>query len=241
VIDELKKPETIAKGFDNAKDAVTDIIVAGEPGDEANILVVVKCNPIVTPDMMKGLAGFAGAAPQIKIKTHEKNDKTIYEIQAPQQPQSFFVTLPEAGVICLGASQSLVEKAAAGKAGGIKGDLKKLVAARKKTDFIFFAMTGGADDNVPKSGWGRLVLDSDISGEMSGTFSNGDKATDHAKEVNDHIGQFAETVKGALGAPGKDIAAALEKAKAVTSGSTVTAKFSLPGSAIEKLLAKEKD
>jgi hypothetical protein len=236
----LQDPQTIATAFDAAKDAVTDIVVAGEPGSEENFLFVTKCSEKVTPEAVNGLVALAGAVPQIKIKSHEKNNKIIYEIEVPQQPQSIFVTLPEAGVICIGASKDLVEKAANGK-GKLKGELKSLVAERKKTDFVFFAMAGASDEKAPRSGWGRLVLDSNISGEISATFSNGDKAAEHAKEVNEHIGHFADTVKGALGSGGKDVAAALEKAKAVTSGSTVTAKFSLPGSAIEKLLSKEKE
>jgi hypothetical protein len=241
VIGELKKPETIAKGFDAAKDAVTDIVVAADPGHDDQFILVVKCHEAVTSDMVKQFAPLLGANPQFQLKTHEKGKFTIYEAKTPQQPQSFFFGLPDAGVVIGGISQDLVEKAMAGKTGGIKGDLKKLVGERKKNDFIFFAMTGGADENAPKTGWGRLVLDKDIKGEMAATFASADKATEHAKEANDHLGQMAETVKGALGPQGKDIAAALEKAKAVASGSTVSAKFTLPGTAIENLLSKDKE
>ena len=145
----LQDPETIAKAFDTAKDAVTDIIVAGEPGSEENVLILIKCSDAVTPEGIKGLVQLAANFPQVKIKPHEKNDKTVYEIEIPNQPQSMFVTLPEAGVICIGALKDIVEKSATGK-GKLKGDLKGLVAERKKTDFIFFAMTGGPDENAPR-------------------------------------------------------------------------------------------
>jgi hypothetical protein len=242
VLDELKKPETIAKGFDAAKNAVTDIVVAGDPGHDDQFVLIIKCHEAVTSDMVKQFAPLLGANPQFQLKTHEKGKSSIFEAKTPQQPQSFFFGLPDAGVVVGGISQEVVEKAMAGKAGGFKGDLKKLVAERKKSDFIFFAVTGKDDDETAvRSGWGRLVLDKDISGEMSGTFTNPKKATDEAKEMNEHISQLAETVKGALGDHGKDIAAALEKAKAVADGSTVKAKFTLPGSVIEKLLSKDKE
>ncbi len=243
VIDELKKPETIAKAFDAAKDAVTDIVVAGNPGPEHSdqFVLVIKCHEAVTSDMIKGFTALLGGNPQLQLKTHEKGKMTIFEAKTPQQPQSFFFGLPDPGVVVGGISEDLVEKAMAGHAGGIKGDLKKLVAERKKSDFVFFAVNGGGGDNAPHSAWGRLVLDKDIHGEMSATFNDAKKATDEAKEMNEHISEFAGSVKGALGPRGKAVAAALEKAKAVADGSTVTAKFSLPGSVIEKLLAKDKE
>ena len=57
------------------------------------------------------------------------------------------------------------------------------------------------------------MLDNDVSGEISATFANAEKAAEHVKKANEHIGQFADTVKGALSAGGKDVAAALEKAR----------------------------
>ena len=43
------------------------------------------------------------------------------------------------------------------------------------------------------------------------TFANAEKAAEHAKEMNDHIGQLADKVKELLGPAGKDVAAALRK------------------------------
>jgi hypothetical protein len=241
VLKTVQDPQTIATWFDAAKDAVTDVIVAGKADGDDQVMLVIKCHEGLTSDTVKGLTALLGGNQQLQVTAHEKDKKIIFEAKSPMQPQSFFFGLPDAGVLVGGTSQALIEKAMAGSAGGIKGDLKKLVAERKKSDFVFFALTGGGDDNAPRSAWGRLVLDNDISGDVSGTFASGEKASVHAKDLNEHIGQLAETVKGALGASGKDIAAALEKAKAVTTGSTVTAHFSLPGSAVEKLLTKDKE
>ena len=80
-----------------------------------------------------------------------------------------------------------------------------------------------------------------IHGEMAATYGSEKKAADEAKEMNDHLAQFGQMIKNALGPNGKDVAAALDKAKATADGSNVTAKFAVPGGVIEKLLAKEKE
>lgn len=239
VIDELKKPETIAKAFDAAKDAITDIVVAGDPSKEEAVLVIVKCHEAVTADLVKNFVPLLNGNPQLQLKTTEKGGKTIFEATVQKQ-KTFYFAMPANGVVVGGPSKDLVEKALAGGANGLKADLKKLVGERKSTDFLFFAMTGkGKDESGVVTGWGRLDLGKDISGEMSGTFANAEKAAAHAKEMDEHIGELADKVKEAVGPAGKEIAAALNKAKPVVVGSTVTSKFSLPGSTVEKLLAKD--
>lgn len=245
VIDELKKPETIAKGFDAAKDGLTDVVFAGVPGDDEKGLVIFKCHEMVTGDLVKGFLPVIQANPQIpfQIKTTEKVGKTIFEFQVPQQPQPIYIALPEAGVICMGPSKDQIEKViAGGSSAGMKADLKKLVDQKKDSDFVFFAMAGPSKDaNAPLSGWGRLVLAKDITGEMSATFSSAEKATEHAKEANDHLNQFAEMIKGMLGPKAGDVAPVLAKMKAVASGNSVNAKGTIPGDVVEKLLAKDKE
>jgi hypothetical protein len=245
VVDELKKPETIAKAFDAAKDALTDMVVAGVQGDDEKTVFVFKCHEAVNPDVVKQFMPAIQGNKQIpvQIKTHEKGGKSIYEIQAPQQPQAVCIALPEAGVVCLGMSKDVVEAAVAGgNKAGLPAKLKKLVSEKKPTDFVFFAMTGnGKDESGPVSAWGRLVLNKDINGEMSVTFASGEKAAEQAKEMNDHLGQAVEMIKGVLGPQAKDVAPVLGKAKAVASGSTVSAKLAIPGEVVEKLLAKDKE
>jgi hypothetical protein len=239
VVDELKKPATIATAFDTAKDGVTDIIVTGDP-DKDDMMLIVKCHEAVTPDLVKGLAQFPAIAnnPQLQIKTTVKDGKTVFELIV--QGQSFYLALPEAGVVLGSSSKALVEKGLAGKGTGLKPELKKLVDTRAKTDFIFSAVVRkGTDESGILAGWLRLVLDENISGEISANYANAAKAADQAKEMNDHIGEIADKVKEAMGPAGKDIAAALTQAKAVASGTAVTSKFKLSGSVIEKLLAKD--
>jgi len=240
-IDALKKPQTIANAFDAAKDAVTDVVVGGVQGSEDQFLVVIKCNEAVTPEMVKGLSALVGGNPQVQLKSYDKGGKTIYEITLPQQPVPMYAVLPKAGVLCIGGSKDVVEKAAKGAGSGLAGATKTLAAERKKTDFLFVAMAGkGDDENTPVSAWARLVLDKDITGEMMAKFKSAAKAATEAKEANEGIAHAVETIKSALGPQGKDVAAALDKAKAVATGDTVTGKLSIPGTVVEKLLSKDK-
>ncbi len=239
----MKDENTIAQAFDAAKDAVTDVVIAAEPGEDQKGLVVIRCNPAVSPELVKAFAPQLQNNPQIpvKLKIHEKGDTTIYEFQAQQQPQPVFFALPKAGVICIGGSQAAVEKSAGGK-GGLKADLKKLVAGRKANDFLFVAAAGaGKGDDKVSSAFARIVLDKDITGDLSATYASAEKAKTEAAEMNDHLQHLTEAVKNALGPQAKDVAPVLEKAKATASGSTVTANFAIPGQVIEKLLTKEKE
>jgi hypothetical protein len=243
-LEKLKDPTVIANAFDKAKDFLTDIYIAGIPGNDEKTMVVIKCHEMMAPELVKQFAPALQNNPQlpVQIKMHEKGETTIYEFSAPQQPQPIYFTLPKAGVICIGGSKELIEKAAAGQAkNAMKAGLQKLVADEKKSDFIFFATTGkGDDESGVVSGWGRLVLNADISGQLSATFANAEKAAEHAKEMTDHLGELTGKVKETLGPGGKDIANAIEKAKPVTVGSNVNSKFSIAGATVEKLLSKDK-
>jgi hypothetical protein len=238
---ELKKPETIAKGFDAAKDIVTDVIVAGDPADEKNVLILVKCPPVVTPEAVEAMSQLLAGNPQVKLKRHKTGKSIVYELQTPPpQDQTFYGAVPEPGVLCFGTSKETVENALSGKGtSGLNDGLKKLVAERKPADFLFVALSGGAKEDGVKSGYGCLVLDKDISGNLSVTFNTPKKAKEAAAEMNESLTNFADTLKGILGDKAKEVGPLLEKMKAKADGATVTGQFAVPGQVIEKLLAKE--
>ena len=106
-IDELKKPETIAKAFDAAKDVVTDIVVAGDPGDEEQV----RGRHQVPRGRQRRTWSRASprccrATRRSKIKMHEKGKATIYEVQVPQQPQPIVLRAARRpGVVCIGMSK----------------------------------------------------------------------------------------------------------------------------------------
>src|SRR5207249_9370758 len=125
-----------------------------------------------------------------------------------------FAAVPEAGVICLGMKKEVVADAVAGKKGGLNDKVKPLVSKRTPKDFVFVAMAGGKDENGVKTGYGSLVLDKDVSGTLTFTYASADKARDAAKEMNDSLSGFADTIKGALGDKANDVKPVLDKMKA---------------------------
>jgi hypothetical protein len=237
---ELKKPETIATGFDAAKDIITDIVVAGDPEDEKKVLILVKCPPAVTPETVEAMSRLAEGNPQVKLKRHKKGKAIVYELQVPQQEQTIFAAVPEPGVVAVGMSKESVEKAVqGGDKAGLGESLKKLVAERKPTDFLFVAVSGGAKESGVKAGYGSLILDKDISGNLTVTYNDAKKAKEAASEMNESLTTFADKLKDLLGTKAKEVQPLLDTMKAKTAGATVTAQFAVPGQVIEKLLAKE--
>jgi len=240
-IQELKKPETIANAFDAAKDKVTDIVVVGDPDQEDKVLILIKCPKEVTEETAEAISTLAGLTGQVKVQKHKLTKGTVFEVKMPQpQNQSVFVAVPEAGVLCFAIQKEMIEKALSGAKGGMSEKIKPLVAKRTPRDFLFVAVAGGKDDSAIKTGYGSLVLDKDISGSLTVTYGSADKAKEAAKEMNDSLSSFADTIKGALGDKADDVKPVLDKMKASVSGATVTGQFTVPGAVIEKLLAKDK-
>ena len=246
-IAELKKPETIAKAFDAVKEVVTDVVLAGDPDDEEAFLVLVKVPAEVNAQAVDAITRLIALNPQVKqqlkLKRHKKGEQIIYELEVPQQDQTFFAAVPEPGVLCFGGTKEMVETAVdrAGKEGGLNDKLKPLVAKRTPKDFLFVAVAGGADEDGIKAGHGSLVLDKDIAGRLSVTYTSPAKAREAAKEMNETLSSFADTLKDFLGDQAKQVQPILDKMKATADGATVTGQFTVPGAVIEKLLAKEKD
>jgi hypothetical protein len=241
-IQELKKPETIAAGFDAAKDILTDIVIAGDPAKEDKVIVLIKGPKEVTEDAARGITALVGLTGQVKVKEHKQAKATIFEIQLPppQQDQSAFVAVPEPGVVCFAAQKDVLEKALAGNKGGLSDTLKPLVSKRTPKDFLFVAVAGGPVESGIKTGYGNVVLEKDITGSLTATYASPDKAADAAKQMNESLSGFANSIKDVLQDKANDVKPVLDRMKATATGASVTGQFTVPGSVIEKLLAKDK-
>jgi hypothetical protein len=241
-LSELKKPETIAKGFDAAKEFGPEIIVAGDPdaGGPDKFVVLVKASPVVTPEVVQGFVPMIQATGQLKVKTSKVGNATVYELTAPQQPQPFYASVPEAGVILLGASKEAVEGAAKAAGGKISAELKGLIGKRTAKDFVFVAGVKGKGD-AKETIVGSLVLDKDISGSLTGTFATPEEAKQKADELSKQVEQMVDGLKGLLGDQANAFKPQLDAMKAPASGKTVSFKGTVPGGVVEKLLAKDKD
>jgi hypothetical protein len=242
-IEELKKEETIAKGFDVAKDVVTDIIISGDANDDEgkSFVILIKAPEQVTGDAVE--AGIKMVPQdQVKIKQHKSGKSSIYEVQVPQAMATAFLTIPEPGVIVVTMSKEGCEKAieqSAGKGDAkVNADLTKLISDRNTNDFVFFAGIKGKGDDKEVT-VGKLLLDKDIAGKMKATFATEEKAKKEGDELKSNLENALEKVKEMLGDKKDLIKAITDKTKTQVDGKTVSGEFAIPGSVIEKLLAKD--
>jgi hypothetical protein len=241
-IDELKKEETIAKGFDAAKNIVTDVIITGKADDEEgkSVVILVKVPKEVTAEAVDAAVQFIPKE-QVKAKQHKKDKATIHEFEIQQAPVALFVVVPEPGVVALSMSmesaEMLVERAA-GKKGEQNAEFAKLMAQRKPTDFVFVTgIKGTGDDREVMQG--NLVLSKDITGQMSMTYATEEKAKKQGDEMKEGVASMSESLKGFLGDK-KDLAdTIINSIKTKVDGKTVSASMAITGPTVEKLLAKD--
>jgi len=240
-INELKKPETIAKGFDAAKEFGPEIVVCANPdmGPE-KVLILVKCADAVTPELIEGFAPMINATGQVKLKQSKAGKTTVYELAVPQNPQPFFAAVPANGVICLSPSKDAIESAVKASASKLDPELKKLVGKRSDKDFVFVATVKGKGD-ARETVVGSLVLDKDITGKVTGTFGSAKEAQEKADELTNQVKQMVDGLKGLLGDQAKTLGPQLDRMKAMANDKTVTFEGTIPGGVVEKLLEKDKD
>lgn len=241
-INELKKEETIAKGFDAAKDIVTDIIITGDATDDdgKSMVILVKVPKEVTAEAVDAAVQFVPKE-QVKSKQHKKDKTTIHEFEVPQAPVAIFAVVPEPGVVAIAMSkesaEGLVDRAG-GKKGEVNSEFAKLMAQRKPTDFVFMTgIKGTGDDKEVMQG--NLVLNKDITGQMSVTYATEDKAKKEGEEMKQGVASMTEQLKGFLGDK-KDLAdSIINSIKTKVDGKTASASMAITGPTVEKLLAKD--
>jgi hypothetical protein len=241
----LKKEENIAAGLDKAKDVVTDILVAGDADDDegASYVVLIKVPNEVTADAVAAMTKFVPPG-QMKIKEHKKDQARIFEFEMPPPAVgvALFLLVPEPSVLCLSLSKETAEASvdrAAGKTKSeIKPELAALIAKRKPTDFVFAAGIKGSGDEKEMT-VGSIVLTQDISGQASVTYATEEKAKAQADELKRNIDSMTAQLKEFLSDKKDVLDAVLQKLKTKHDGKTVSAEFVIPGTAIEKMLAKD--
>ena len=148
---------------------------------------------------------------------------------------------PRAGVICFAEAKDLVEKArgrrrlnAMAKAG--------FRSARRRERPISSSSPSRARARTTTgvvSGWGRLVLDKDISGELSATFTTRKRPRKRQGDER-YLGQLAETGQGRARDQAPRTSPASLEGQGRTAWQSRRLQVPIPGSAIEKLLAKDK-
>ena len=128
--------------------------------------------------MVKTFAPLLQNNPQFQLKMHEKGgDKTMLRSPMPQSPQPIYFAMPANGVVFLEPERISSRRPSGGGANGLKPDLKKLVAERKKTRFRLLRhdRQGQATRAASSPAGAGSCLDKRPRGEMSATFANARK------------------------------------------------------------------
>lgn len=236
-IKQASDPKVIAQAFDAAKEFVTDVVVAGKAeGGMPEVAIIVK-SPVFTAEGAAMVAQLIGGQPQVQLETIKKDKGTIYAMTPPNSPAKVFITVPENGVLhmCMAEKQAEASFAPKGKP---SEKLTQLIGKRAATDFLFVAGLGNETADYTAMS-GSLTLDKDISGKMAMTYKDAEKATEQAKVANEKMVEMLDQLKGFLGDKATALKPHLEKTKATVDGKTVTSSMSIPGTVVEKLLAKD--
>lgn len=245
----MAKPESIAQAFDAATklNAVTDIIVAMDPDDHTGkSLVILIKSKFVNAERAEMVVAFAGQVPQAKIESKKVEKGTIYTIKVPDQNQEGYATVPEPGLLLITLNEKHAEEALARVDSKAKPRLSAAlvdqIAKRKANDFVFVA---GRPNDPAKADHmetmvASVVLDKDLTVKMTGTFSSEDEAKKHAEKASEGIAMAIGQLEAALGDQGAELKVHLEKAKATVKGKNVEVDMTIPGTAVEKMLSKEK-
>jgi len=232
----LSDPKEIAQVFDMAKNIISDIVIAGAGGGMAmQPVFLIKCE-MISNEMMQMASGAVANVPQVKLETVKKAKGTVWELTLPQGDQKIYLSVPTPGLLQISMSDKLAE--ASFEAKGKAGDkLKALLDKQNKTDFVFVASTGG-DDSEYQSMAANVTLDDNLTGKVNATFKDGETASAKAKEISEQIAGMFDQLKGQLGDKADLLKPYLDKAKATATGNSVSANFTLPGTAVETMLKK---
>ncbi|MFO0809342.1 MAG: hypothetical protein U0746_12010 [Gemmataceae bacterium] len=240
VLKDLKNPTKIAASFDLIREFVTDIVLFSDLEDDSEkSLLLLQCNPAVTALLDLGMT-FVDQSEKVSVKKHQKAGRpTVYEIEIEDIEKSFFVAVPEQGLIALGMVKEPIfialGRTKSTKAVKVDAQLKEMIAKRNPNDFLFLAGIRGADDDREVS-FASLALDKDVSGRFTVAYDSPERAKAGAQEIEQGITTLTNSLKELIGESHKALNESLEKVKAKAEGKKVAVTLTLPGSVIEKLL-----
>ncbi|MFL5329979.1 MAG: hypothetical protein ACJ8C4_13825 [Gemmataceae bacterium] len=239
-IKDLGDEQKIAQGFDIAKKFVTDIVIAGSAQAGMPDAIVLIKSEAISKEGADMIAQMSGAFPQAgKIDVVKKSMGTIYVMTPPQGDQKVYFTVPEKGILHIASSEELAEQSF-GAAGKPSEKLAAQIAKRNANDFLFVAGVGNEQADFTAMAV-NLILDKDLTSKFDVEYKDAAKASDQAKEANQHLGEMVEKIREALGAKGEALKTQIAKTKAEANGTKVSASLSIPGKIVEELLKPEKE
>jgi len=239
--------EAVAKAMEAGKEAVRDFTVAINSKEEVNgipQLMICMGIPAVNAAMVEQFVPMMQASGQIEVKTEEVGGVTVFEMKPNTAPMSFYMAVPEDGMMVMSISKDTLTKTIKNKGkNNVDPQFKALLGQRKNTYTVFAA--GLAPKNKAdefKHFVATLTVDKDVNGNVNVECADADKAKEKAKEANEHfegavsgIKDFAEEHPEL-----KPLSESLKKVKAEVTGSNMKMNLSVNGDDLIKAMKEAK-
>jgi len=237
----VKDPEKVAAFMDRLKDAVTDVVVAGDPkgGDEKMVFIV--RSKFLNAGMVAMVAQMAENNPAAKLKSEKIEGGTLYEVEVPNQDKKVYGAVVEDGVIVASPEKDMVVAALKGKGkpSKLSADFQAMLAKRSEQQTLFVATL----EDDAKSVF-TLTVGDDITGSFNVEAKDADAAKEKAKEIDEGIDHMKDFLGGLLDDSKpelKPLGEALGKLKAEVNGKNVNVKLQIKGEMLLKALKSKGD
>src|SRR5438552_15913522 len=129
--------------MDVLKEAITDIVVTGDPKNGDEKMVIVVRSKFLNAGTVAMFAQMAEGNPQDqgKLKSEKVEGGTLYEMEIPNQDKKIYGAVVEDGVAIMSPEKGMIETALKGKGkpGKVSGEFKALLAKRNDQQTLFVA------------------------------------------------------------------------------------------------------
>jgi hypothetical protein len=239
--------EAVSMGMMMAKEAVQDFVVAMNTKEEKDgtpqILMILR-SPKIEAEALAQFLPLMESSGQVKVKTDKVGDTEVFEMDVKGQPQSFFLAIPENGVMVMSPFKNIIESSLKNKKGAkLDAKMKDVWAQRKSSYSLFVAgIAPKKREEEIKSFTINLTLDKDFKGSANVICKDAATAKEHGEKANEFfsdnisfVTNFAEKH-----AELKPIADALKNVKAEVKDDQVNLKVMLKGDDLLKAIKSAK-
>lgn len=239
--------EAVSQVMDMAKGFVKEFAVALNTKEEVNgapQMMITLGIPVLNAAHVEQFIPLMQGSGQLDVKQEEVGGITIYEMKPNTAPMSFFMAVPEDGMMVFSITKDVLTKTLKNKGKtNVDPKFKDLLSQRKSSYTLFVA--GLAPKNQAedfKHFVATLTVDKDVNGNVMVLCQDEEKAKAKAKEANESFESAVATIVGfADDHPElKPLSNSLKKVKAEVNGSTITMKMSVNGEELIKALKDSK-
>lgn len=239
--------EAVGQVMDMAKGFVKEFAVAINSKEEVNgapQMMITLGIPILTSSQVEQFIPLLQGSGQLEVKSEEVGGVTIYEIKPNTAPMSFYMAVPEDGLMAFSITKDVLTKTLKNKGkNNVDPKFKDLLSQRKSSYTLFvagLAPKNQADDF--KHFVANLTIDKDVNGNVVVVCQDEDKAKAKAKEANESFESAVATIVGfADDHPElKPLSESLKKVKAEVNGANINMKMFVNGDDLIKAMKDSK-